>query len=803
MIDHYSRASERLSQELLAIAPAFVTFLDPHTARVTHINDLALKVIQAQRKDIEGKIFWECDWWFKAPQGVAEKIREAFARAVQGERSRFDVEYWAANASAGGETRWVAFQMVPIRDDRGQIARLAASGIDITERKNAELRYLKAQEAYVEQSSVLNSLIENSHDFIGISRPSGQGYYLNAAGRRLIGLDPETDVSEINVVDCFPPEERERVKKDIIPVLLSKGSWDGRVIFRNFKNGEKIPVSWNAFAVRDPDTGEISSLCCITKDLREQERNVSEVSAANERLALTRGKLEDTLKHLPIGVTFLEGPEHRYVYSNETHTKFFGGRDFLGKTTKEALTPEACEACIPVLDRVFQTGESVSNQNIDIGLEQADGTIKRYFLKVSYQPLRDPQQRIYGIVATAVDMTGHKETETALQEAVAEAARANNAKSAFLANMSHEIRTPLGAILGFAELANQSGVGSKDLTKYLSVIERNSNQVLRIIDDILDLAKVEAGKVVVENVVFSLVEFLSDFSSLMVFKAREAGISFATVAETDIPEFVITDPTRLRQILNNVVGNAIKFTSGGGVKLSVAYETNALKFTIEDTGRGIAPEQAKNLFQAFVQADSSTTRKFGGTGLGLVLTKHLSQLLGGDFVLKRSDLGKGSTFEAKVRVKMLSTVKMIPRKNAAFESMESKSLNVHRGRLMGVKVLVVEDSPDNQMLLQIILGQQAAQLEVAVDGVEGVEKAFSSNCDIVLMDIQMPRMDGHEAVRTLRERGFDKPVIALTAHAMKEEVERAATSGFTGYVAKPIQREALIHTILRHVVVDR
>ncbi len=228
---------------------------------------------------------------------------------------------------------------------------------------------------------------------------------------------------------------------------------------------------------------------------------------------------------------------------------------------------------------------------------------------------------------------------------------ANEAKSRFLANMSHEIRTPLGAIIGFMDLIKNSQASEAERTSYLSVVERNAAQVLRLVDDILDLSKVEAGKIVLENIRFSLIDFLNDFASLMKFQAKENGISFDIISKTKLPEFIFSDPTRLRQILTNIVGNALKFTSEGSVTVEISFEpSNILIFRITDTGRGISEEQAQDLFHPFVQADSSTTRKFGGTGLGLSLTRGLCELMGGEFRLENSVLDAGSEFLASVKV---------------------------------------------------------------------------------------------------------------------------------------------------------
>lgn len=378
------------------------------------------------------------------------------------------------------------------------------------------------------------------------------------------------------------------------------------------------------------------------------------------------------------------------------------------------------------------------------------------------------------------------------EEAKIDAERSNQAKSAFLANMSHEIRTPLGAIMGFVGLLKDKGLSDEEILNYHSIIERNSNHLLQIIDDILDLAKVEAGKVVIEKIEFSLLAFLAEFSSLAGLKAREKGIAFGFKPETLVPELVISDPTRLRQILSNAVGNAIKFTEKGSVEFRVEYKDQRLQFRVTDTGRGISPEQRAALFQAFSQADSSTTRKFGGTGLGLVLTKKLAQAFGGDFDLIESEIGKGSVFEASIPVTIPTKVKLVPRKKTQVESAVEVSLDPYQVNLKDLEILLVEDSPDNQYLIQKMLSKTRAKIVTANDGSEGVKLALAHRYDVILMDIQMPIMDGHEAVRTLRAKGYSKPIVALTAHAMKEEREHALLSGFSHFLTKPINRKSLI-----------
>ena len=411
--------------------------------------------------------------------------------------------------------------------------------------------------------------------------------------------------------------------------------------------------------------------------------------------------------------------------------------------------------------------------------------------------IRQPTQ----FTGTVIDVTDQVNSRSDLLAARDVAENANIAKSAFLANMSHEIRSPLGSIMGFSDLLKSGDISLADVSQYVSVIDRNSNHLLRIIDDILDLAKVEAGKMSIEHVDFSLHDLLADFSSLMGFRARDKGIEFKLRVPTPIPSLISSDPTRLRQILTNVVGNAIKFTEQGRVQLTVTFENGIAQFTVSDTGAGISPEQAEELFQPFHQADVSTTRKFGGTGLGLVLTRRLTEAMGGSFELQRSALGQGSVFVAKVRVSVPATAKLIDSsQELAFDERpkgEAKIKGVQS--LRGLKVLVVDDAPDNQELFKLLLKKAGANIDIATNGFEGMNTALTNTYDVVLMDVQMPVMDGHQATQQLRAKGYSVPIIALTAHAMVEERERAVNSGFTDFISKPVHRDALISMLQQFV----
>ena len=364
--------------------------------------------------------------------------------------------------------------------------------------------------------------------------------------------------------------------------------------------------------------------------------------------------------------------------------------------------------------------------------------------------------------------------------------------------MSHEIRTPIGAIKGFVRLMKSPKVKASDIANYTSVIERNTDQLLLLVDDILDLAKVESGKMTVEPTDFGLIELISDVGSVMNFRAREKGIGFELNIDGNVPEQVTSDPGRIRQVLSNIVGNAIKFTETGRVTLTVSYEDSLLRFNIKDTGMGIPGDRMPSLFKPFSQVDYSATRRFRGTGLGLILSRQLCRMFGGDLKLLNSKVGVGSEFQATLRILVPTDVRMVTAHETQLVT-ENISASEIGMQLRGIKILVVEDSPDNQELMQVLLQEAGANVEIASDGIEGVDKALNNEYDAILMDIQMPRMDGHEASKILRGRGYQPPVVALTAHAMKEERDRCLKSGFSDFLTKPIQQDLIVSTLAKAI----
>ncbi|MBX3039939.1 MAG: response regulator [Bdellovibrionaceae bacterium] len=397
---------------------------------------------------------------------------------------------------------------------------------------------------------------------------------------------------------------------------------------------------------------------------------------------------------------------------------------------------------------------------------------------------------VKGMVGISVDITDRKNRELEVE-------LANQAKSRFLANMSHEIRTPLGLILGFIDLLAVPDLEGSEREKYMSKIRLNAEALAALVNDILDLSKVEAGRLDVDWAEVGVQTLLNDLKESFETKAVSKGLAFSVETKGELPKGIRTDPTLLRQILVNLLGNAVKFTERGAVRLVIESHPCEQKsfrditFQVIDTGVGIMGDHRENLFDPFRQGDPSTARRYGGTGLGLALSHRLAELIGGDLQLISTVLGGGSVFQLNLHAEISESFVDDP-VSLAKEREEGLTRSV---RLAGLRVLMVEDSVDNQVLVSTLLKRNGAEVSFAGDGKEGVEKASVGDWDLVLMDIQMPGMDGFEATRQLRERGFTRPILALTAHALREERDKAIRHGFDDYLTKPVDRNELISKI--------
>ncbi len=417
---------------------------------------------------------------------------------------------------------------------------------------------------------------------------------------------------------------------------------------------------------------------------------------------------------------------------------------------------------------------------------------KGRWVEAYIHPILDESQTVREVVIIHQDVTDKIRFENELKNARDLAEETSRLKSSFLANMSHEIRTPLSAILGFTAMLRDKNLDPASFEKYLNIIERSGSALSQIIDDILDLSKVEAGRLVIEKKAVNVSALIEEIITLLKIQSLKKNLTI-DYPKTGEDLHLFTDDIRLRQILINIIGNAIKFTMAGTIQVEIKEHKQSdkmLEISVKDSGIGISAADQNTLFEPFNQIDHNRSRQFGGTGLGLALSKRLAQALGGDVRLAKSSVDKGSEFIISLPNSREGLVSV-----SAPESGKQGEVKISND-ITGLKVLVVDDSDDNRFLLKTILSKKGAKITEAENGALGVQKALSEQFDIVLMDIQMPVMDGFEAIELLRKSEYTGPIIALTAHAMKEERDRCISAGADAHLSKPIDNQKLISLIL-------
>ncbi len=426
---------------------------------------------------------------------------------------------------------------------------------------------------------------------------------------------------------------------------------------------------------------------------------------------------------------------------------------------------------------------------------------REYWLDIDLQPLYAPDGVLTGFIAVETDISVTKEIEQQLHEAWARAEAATETKTRFLANMSHEIRTPLNGIIGFAGLlakgADEGDVSQR--AEWLGIIHGSATHLLSLLNDVLDLSKIEASRMQVELLPCRVLSVISEAVLMQQSRASEKGIYLEVKVEKDCPAIARTDPTRLRQIVMNLVSNAVKFTERGGVLVTVSRGgtegSPKLRVQVRDTGIGMTAEQAESLFTPFVQADSSTSRKFGGTGLGLVISRELARKLGGDIGVQ-SSVGLGSVFTLEINASPCDEGEMTLHEpiNKGAEMFIGDGLKPLDGRRM----LVVDDNEVNRKLFAMTLRKAGAEVTLAEDGLAGLKAARASGgFDVIVMDMQMPVMNGQTATRTLRSEGYAGQILALTAHSSGGDREETMAAGCNEYLSKPVDLVVLVQTLAR------
>jgi hypothetical protein len=501
------------------------------------------------------------------------------------------------------------------------------------------------------------------------------------------------------------------------------------------------------------------------------------------RLAEQLRFVEVLLEATPTAI-YLKDRQGLYLRFNRAFETLFGinRAEWIGRSVFELVPGEVAELMRAKDQELFESG-AVQTYEATFRNRRTGELREGLYWKA---PLTDVDGKVTGLVGTILDITEKNRIEQELRDAKRSAEAASQAKSDFLANMSHEIRTPMNGVIGMTDLALDL-VQSPAQREYLQIVKSSAQSLMVILNDVLDFSKIEAGKLNIEAVRFSLRQTIEETLKTLRSRALQKGLELQSTLQPDLPDEVVGDPVRLGQVLTNLCDNSIKFTSQGGVYVHVGCVGHArgymLQFSVRDTGIGIAADKQKDVFEAFSQADTSTTRRFGGTGLGLTICARLVELMGGRIWLESTE-GRGSTFHFTLQVERASSTPSATTQIAMAAPQSSRSL----------QVLLVEDHPINQMLATTLLRKWGHTVVLAHNGQEAVDLFGNRGWDIVLMDMQMPVMGGLEAARLIRAAepaGARTPIVAMTANAMESDRQACLDAGMDDHLAKPFNAAAM------------
>jgi len=718
---------------------------------------------------------------FKASRGIEDIYELTYFRK---DRSRFPA----------------MVSVTALRDAQDAIIGYLLIGTDNTARKQAEEALLKA--------GALQRAIFNSANFSSIATDAkGVIQIFNVGAERMLGYTASEVMNKITPADISDPREvvarAEALSAELgtpispgfeaLVFKASRGIEDIYELTYFRKDGSRFPAVVSVTALRDAQDAIIGYLL-IGTDNTARKLVEAEQQKLDQRLRdqqfYTRSLIESNIDAL-----MTTDPRGIITDVNKQMEALTGcTRDeLIGAPFKSYFTdPERAEAGI----KLVLSEKKVTDYELTACARDGKQTVVSYNATTFY----DRGRVLQGVFAAARDVTERKRVEAELQQAKAAAESASQTKSDFLASMSHEIRTPMNAIIGIADLLAKTPLSSEQ-DKYVQIFRRAGDNLLHLIDDILDLSKVEASQLELERTGFSLSDLLEKVTEMVAVRAAEKGLALVCEIAPQVPTDLVGDPTRLRQVLLNLLGNAIKFTEAGEVALRVIPDVAssvpaALRFTIADSGIGIPGEKLGAVFERFTQADSSTTRGYGGSGLGLTISKSLVELMGGRIWVE-SGVGRGSVFSFTVPFEMWTGARRLA------------AVPVGGGpepALPALHILLVEDSPDNRTIAMAYLQDTPYRVDIAENGAIACEKFAAGNYDLVLMDRQMPVMDGLTATRAIRawEQANHRPptpIIALTAAALKGDQEKCMAAGCTAYLSKPIKQAVLLQAIKDRCVV--
>ncbi|QEG21807.1 PAS domain S-box protein [Mariniblastus fucicola] len=859
------------------------------------------------------------------PDSVKPEVPKLLKQAISGIPIK---GYQTDRICKDGSTIHVALAVSPVHDASGVVVGVSSISHDHSQQRKAELEQKK-----------LATILELTSDFVGVCDGNGTTLSINAAGRRMLGIDPDYDIVGDPIKNWHSPEDLKVIFEEALPQSIEKGEWRG-ILSAVDRHGHQTPLSAVIIAHKGSD-GSVNYYSMVGRDITQQlqfedqlkdreiflrrtldglyafagvllpdgtlvEANLPALSAANLKAEDVIGtpfpdaywwayseevqeKLWDSIRtaaagnlvrydvdvrlaedhficidfqltplrndagkvtHLiPSGINITDRveletrqrvfrhafessltamvitdptqPDNPIIYVNPGFEKLTGytSADAVGKNCRFLQGPETNPETVGEIGVGIRQGRAT---HVTVLNYRKNG--EQFWNELVITPVHNDQEVLTHFIGVLFDMTEHQEVEANLARARDVAEAANAAKSSFVANMSHEIRTPLTTIVGMTEmlLEQESDQATRDT---LQLIHQSGRHLATLVNDVLDLSKIEAGKLEADFSDASPMQIIEDVAASMRYRAEEKGIKFRLKFSGMVPEAIRTDPLRFRQVLFNLTGNAIKFTEVGSVELRCEVEPGGsdpmLKMEVDDTGVGFAPSEVKRLFEQFTQVDDSPTRRQGGSGLGLFISRRIAELLGGQLSATSKPSG-GSVFTLRLPTGDLSGQTMID-PNATLSQQQSADRLKNRlpVRLDNRRILIVEDTRGIQLLLKRILENAGAIVEVADDGQHAMETIQASlfgkspdsgrpdsgmgngepGCrprhDLILLDMHMPRLSGYETAALIRKLGLTTPIIALTASAMRGDRNKCIQSGCDAYLTKPIDRQKLMKKVVR------
>ena len=794
--------SEKRFKLLFENAPLSYQSLDKNACLID-VNPQWLKTLGYNREEVIGRYFGD----FMTSE-FAQLITERFpAFVAAGEISDYQFEMIRKD----GSHFIVSYNGKIGYDEFGNFKQTHCIFHDITVRKQAE----EARQMFV-------MLADSSSEFIGMCDLDMKPIYVNPAGIRMVGLPDLAAACQVNVQDYFFPEDQRFIAEEFFPFVLQKGEDNIEIRLRHFQTGEPIWMLYNLFSVRNIKD-EIVGWATVSRDITERKQTelllqekTEEIEAQNEEYLQINEELIQTNSELHLAKEKAEESEARFkaifensidaigvtkkgiiTYANPSYVNLFGYsnlEELVGMSVAEQIANQDRERMITNISKVSKTG-LLPNKFETIGLHK-DGSEFPFEIKVSSYELNNEKYYI-GIIR---DITEQKkeaqrkvEYNLELIAAKEHAEESDRLKTAFLQNMSHEIRTPMNAIMGFSDLLLVNADNKTKLKNFTDIISQRCNDLLDIINDILDISKIESGQLPVNIEESNINEVFAELSTF--FKEYQKRINKPHIAFNIqafcVPEenLILTDRVKLKQIFINLISNAFKFTDEGKIGCGCKFDENHnLLFYVSDTGTGIPADKHQLVFERFVQLQQSSKKNIGGTGLGLPIVKALVSLLGGQVFLE-SEPDTGSTFSFTIPYKPSQLLHHQP----------STVENINDENFIGKTILIVEDDYYNAEYIKEILSGVGLNILHAENGKQAVEISMSQSIDLVLMDIRLPDIDGYEATRQIRKHKPYLKIVAQTAYAAHDEKQKATDAGCADYISKPTKREALLLLLNKHL----